>query len=171
MISISRVFRPIFTLILVSLLVSANQLTDTEAQTADGSKELNADVRCLAETIYYEARNQSTQGKLAVGLVVINRTANKQYPNTVCGVVYQSLKRGVCQFSWACHQRSAINENDPHWDKSVILAQRLLSNTSKYKNLAPGALYFHATHVSPAWSQNLKYITTIDDHKFYKGNS
>ena len=51
--------------------------------------ELNNDLNCLAANIYKEARGESLQGKIAVGLVTINRVEDKRWPNTVCKVVKQ----------------------------------------------------------------------------------
>ena len=47
------------------------------------------DLDCLSRNIYFEAGNQSSIGKLAVGLVVMNRVASERYPDTICGVVNQ----------------------------------------------------------------------------------
>ena len=34
---------------------------------------------CLAETIYFEARNQDLQGQIAVGLVAMNRVKSSSF--------------------------------------------------------------------------------------------
>lgn len=44
----------------------------------------------LANLIYCEAGNQSYEGQLAVGAVVINRVLSSRYPDTVAGVIYQN---------------------------------------------------------------------------------
>ena len=44
---------------------------------------------CLARNIYYEAGLESEEGKVAVGLVTINRSNDEKYPHTICGVVNQ----------------------------------------------------------------------------------
>ena len=77
------------------------------------------EVTCLAENMYYEARNQSFAGQLAVSNVVMNRVADDRYPDTICEVVKQgpvrpSWKgtgemipvRNRCQFSWWCDGKS-----------------------------------------------------------------
>jgi len=50
-----------------------------------------AEWSCLAKNIYFEARNQSTAGQIAVSHVVLNRVKSNRYPNTICGVVEQGL--------------------------------------------------------------------------------
>ena len=47
------------------------------------------DVDCLARNIFYEAGSESTEGKVAVGMVTINRAQDPAYPTGVCGVVRQ----------------------------------------------------------------------------------
>jgi len=44
---------------------------------------------CLAKNIFYEAPMESYRGKLAVATVTMNRVRHKQFPKTICGVVYQ----------------------------------------------------------------------------------
>lgn len=49
------------------------------------STELN----CLAKNIYYEAGSESLEGKVAVGVVTLNRVGDGRFGNSVCGVVKQ----------------------------------------------------------------------------------
>ena len=52
-----------------------------------GKVEANSDIHCLAENIYFEARGESTAGKMAVALVTLNRVMDERFPDTICGVV------------------------------------------------------------------------------------
>jgi len=56
----------------------------SEISYADGDRKL------MANIIYCEAGNQSYEGMLAVGAVVMNRVRSSVFPNTIVGVVYQS---------------------------------------------------------------------------------
>lgn len=47
-----------------------------------------ADLRLLSSIIYCEAGNQCEAGKYAVGWVIINRTENDKFPDTISGVIY-----------------------------------------------------------------------------------
>lgn len=53
-----------------------------------------AELRLLSTLIYCEAGNEPYAGKLAVGIVVMNRKESRGFANTVRGVIYQK-----CQFS------------------------------------------------------------------------
>ena len=53
--------------------------------------------------IYFEARDESIKGQIAVGQVIMTRVRSAYYPNTICGVVYQGQwNKNACQFSFAC---------------------------------------------------------------------
>ena len=56
---------------------------------------ISAAVMCLALNLYHEARGESLAGNLAVGFVTMNRVADPRYPDTVCGVVKQSITPGA----------------------------------------------------------------------------
>lgn len=46
-------------------------------------------LRLMSAIIYCEAQGESYAGKLAVGIVVMNRKASSQFPNSIRGVIYQ----------------------------------------------------------------------------------
>ena len=48
------------------------------------------ELHCLAKNVYHEARGESKAGKLAVAHVTLNRVHSDEFPDTVCGVVYQA---------------------------------------------------------------------------------
>ena len=62
------------------------------------------EISCLALNIYFEARNEPNEGKLAVSHVVMNRVMSSRFPGTVCKVIQQGgeIRRYRCQFSWWC---------------------------------------------------------------------
>jgi spore germination cell wall hydrolase CwlJ-like protein len=55
------------------------------------------DVDCLARNIFYEAGSESIEGKVAVGMVTINRAQDPRYPQNVCGVVRQKTLTTIPQ--------------------------------------------------------------------------
>ena len=69
------------------------------------------DLECLALNAYFESRNQSVAGQIAVSQVVMNRVESPRFPNTICEVINQGPtyvnwkgnempKRNQCHFSW-----------------------------------------------------------------------
>ena len=64
---------------------------ETEApQTEAASTASSDDLNLLASLIYCEAGNQSYEGKVAVGAVVMNRVNSSSFPDTISDVIYQS---------------------------------------------------------------------------------
>ncbi|WP_443189657.1 cell wall hydrolase [Novosphingobium sp. Rr 2-17] len=121
---------------------------------------LSSEMRCLASAIYFEARGESLDGQLAVGNVVINRVQSGRFPASYCGVVYQPE-----QFSFV-HGRSmpSVREGSSAWREAVAIAQ--IADDGSWKSPAPGALFFHATRVSPNW--RLTRLARVDNHVFYR---
>jgi spore germination cell wall hydrolase CwlJ-like protein len=120
----------------------------------------DAELQCLAAAVYFESRSESLTGQLAVAHVVINRAESGRFPATLCGVVYQRS-----QFSFVRAGRMpAINTAGKQWRNAVAIAQ--IARNGSWKNQAPGALFFHATHVSPGW--NRARVARIDNHIFYR---
>ena len=73
----------------------SSSTTDTSASTASsGDREL------LAGLIYCEAGNQSREGKVAVGAVVMNRVASSSFAGTIKDVVYESGQFSPAGSGW-----------------------------------------------------------------------
>jgi spore germination cell wall hydrolase CwlJ-like protein len=53
-----------------------------------------SELRLLSALIYCEAQSESYEGKLAVGIVVMNRKRSDLFPNSVKGVIYQKYQFG-----------------------------------------------------------------------------
>jgi len=53
------------------------------------SKLDQKELMCLARNIFYESGSEPVKGKIAVGMVTLNRTEHPAFPRTVCEVVKQ----------------------------------------------------------------------------------
>jgi hypothetical protein len=128
------------------------------------------ELRCLALTIYHEARGEPQRGRLAVGHVVMNRTRSSGFPARVCEVVQEGGERlHRCQFSWWCDGRSDQPGDDDALRDSVALAQQIYRGCTT--DPTRGALWYHSTAVAPAWSESFGRGTRIGRHVFYRGSS
>jgi spore germination cell wall hydrolase CwlJ-like protein len=124
------------------------------------------ELNCLTDAIYFEARNQSVKGMIAVGQVIMNRTHSGQFGKNVCEVVHQRVKR-VCQFSYICKSKDYRVIDDPYsWD----LATRVAHNTyhGYISDITNGATFYHSRRVKPKWRKNVEKTVTIKDHVFYR---
>ena len=136
---------------------------------------VGATITCLAQNIYFEARDQPTVGQMAVAYVVLNRVHHPAWPDTVCDVIREgptySWKpdypiRHRCQFSWYCDGKPDIPKDQRAWSRAVSIAEEVYYSYGLTINVVDGATFYHSVDVDPAW--NREYITTIEDHIFYR---
>jgi len=129
------------------------------------SKEEKREVDCLTTNIYREAGIEPEAGKIAVGLVTMNRVKAPGFPETVCEVVKQKRK-STCQFSWVC-MRKLPDINQQIYSYSRSLAIKVFFNHHVIEDTTLGALFYHANYVRPRWTK-LEVTTIIGRHIFYK---
>ena len=124
-------------------------------------KENAPEFVCLAKTIYFEARNQSYAGMLAVGTVVMNRVMSHRYPDTICGVVRQKH-----QFSWYWDGKPDIPNESASWEEAKSAAKETI--TGKALVYDEHVMHYHADYVNPVWASTLIQVAQIDNHIFYR---
>lgn len=137
----------------------------TVAAAAD--TDVRAEIECLALNIYFEARGEPSEGKIAVGHVVMNRVKDPRYPAQVCDVIRQggARIRNRCQFSWWCDGRSDKPKDVQAWEESKAIARRIFWGHST--DITRGALWYHARYVRPYWRKMLVRGPVIGQHIFY----
>jgi spore germination cell wall hydrolase CwlJ-like protein len=145
---LSKVFKALATLALLTVTPLAM------AQTT--SRHDQAQLECLAQNIYYEARGESLKGQVAVANVVMNRIAYG-FAKTPCGVINQRN-----QFSWVRHHPKITNID--LYERVKQIARTVYF--AKVVDITHGALYYHAKYVNPHWPY--ARVTTIGNHIFYK---
>ncbi|MGB0749866.1 MAG: cell wall hydrolase [Magnetospiraceae bacterium] len=152
-------------LLLLIPVVNWDFLTGTRVETPETDEDRR---QCLALNIYWEARSEPEVGQRAIAAVTLNRVLSSRFPNTICGVVHQggSGKRHRCQFSWYCDGRPDIPQEKRAWQRSLKLADQILS--VGLQDTLDGALFYHATHVSPGWTKKMQQVRQIGEHVFYR---
>ena len=143
--------------VLVALpLGKADLVLNKAYQTVKATK---AELLCLAKNIYYEARGEPVQGKIAVAQVTLNRVTHRtEFDANICGVVYARN-----QFSWT-HERHREPRGDA-WLEAQAIARAVLQGTAYLPNFR--ALYFHNQTVKPQWSRTKELVSRIGNHTFY----
>lgn len=124
---------------------------------ADGAAVYNErDLRWLSHIINAEAGNQSMEGQICVGNVVLNRVRDSRFPDTVEAVVFAPN-----QF---CPVKSGTIWCTPDED-AVIAAKLCLEGV----NLAGESIYFvNPVTGSTRWfRENLTFAMSVGDHDFY----
>jgi spore germination cell wall hydrolase CwlJ-like protein len=140
---------------------------DTKKEIAQRRAQM-AEENCLARAIYFEARSESELGQIAVAKVVLNRVKDSEYPNTICGVVYQgSGRRNSCQFSFACDGLPDDVKSASSWAQAKRLAKKTIAGDAKVAALTTATNY-HADYVKPKWAKSMKRLVKIGRHIFYE---
>jgi spore germination cell wall hydrolase CwlJ-like protein len=129
-----------------------------------------ADVGCLAEVMYYEARGEGVAGEKAVAEVVLQRTKDRNFPHTICGVVHDGVQDGRrdCQFSFACNGSVDRPKEPGTWRHVQVLAEKIVSGTVKLANQTGHAIAFHNAGITPAWADTMQKTAQIGNHVFYR---
>lgn len=124
--------------------------------------------RCLAEAVYYEAGFEPQAGQRAVAQVVVNRVRDPNFPQSVCGVVYQGWKRATgCQFTFTCD--GSLKRRPPTEDQmeaARVIARDAL--TGHVEPLVGTATHYHTDYVAPYWRTTLVEVTKVGQHIFYR---
>jgi len=123
--------------------------------------------QCLSRAIYFEARSESELGQLAVARVILNRVKDRNYPNSICGVIYQGAHRkNSCQFSFACDGQTDNPKMGKSWNQAKRVASRALNGDAHVRVIST-ATHYHADYVRPKWSSTMRRLIKIGRHIFY----
>ena len=130
-----------------------------------------AELYCMTEAIYFEARGEEYAGQVAVGNVIFNRVESSKFPDTVCEVVHQGRKykghmvKHKCQFSYYCDGRPERIR-----DKDAFLTATKAATAAMTESVVvlQEAIHYHTVDVNPEWGKRLEYLGRIGKHEFYK---
>lgn len=119
-----------------------------------------ADLECLSRNVYYEARGEPLAGQYAVAEVTMNRVASANFPDSVCAVVHQ---RGAFSWTYADEMPTPYGYE---WRRARAVAGTIYDSMDS--PLVDGALFYHATYVSPNWAPTRSQVALIGRHLFYR---
>lgn len=114
---------------------------------------------CLARAMYFESNRSSPDGMLAVGTVVMNRVADKAYPNSVCGVVGQKN-----QFAPGVLSKKMTEK------KSAALAYSVADQVlrgKRHTTLTSDVKHFHTAGYKFPYN-NMYYVLEAGGNNFYE---
>lgn len=125
--------------------------------------------QCLAEGVYFEARGEPRQGQVAVAQVIMNRVNHEEFPDTICGVVYQNQTwRNRCQFSFACDGVPERITEPAAWAMAEDVSRQVLEGRDLIESITEST-HYHAGYVRPRWAPRMIRLDRIGLHIFYKG--
>lgn len=136
----------------ISDVVAVEGLADLTESLVEVKEEIvpfefsSTEVECLAQNLYLESRGEPTVGQVAVAWVVINRSKDKRFPNTICGVIRQAVVRNGkvvkhrCAFSWYCDGIPDRFTDRKSYEKVERIAMQVLKG--EIASPVGGALFF-----------------------------
>ena len=132
----------------VSSQTSKTNTSSKETKKKSKKRYSKADLRLMASIINCEAGSEPYQGKLAVGIVVMNRVSSKSFPNSIKGVIYQkgqfspvrnvSLKKRLRQYD-------SKRTGSKQWKSCISAARKTLQGqkTILYKGKKKNMKSYH----------------------------
>lgn len=120
-----------------------------------------AEIKCVADGIYYEARGESRRGQIAVAYVILNRMGHDKYPDTACEVVHQH-RRGRYQFSWA--------GNPPRIRNKAVYAEAQMTAIAVLSRTVPNPIadsLFFRHKQAPRHNVRQTLRASIGQHRFF----
>jgi len=130
-------------------------LTGAASGAGGSSGDYSAEeVYLLAKVVHGEARGEPYVGKVAVAAVVLNRVADRSFPNTVAGVVYQpgaftAVTDGQINLAPDAESLRAARDAINGWDPSG------------------NALYYYNPAIATSdWIYSRRVVTVIGGHRF-----
>lgn len=156
-----------------------------ETHAAHAEKFSHADFDALAKNVFYESRNQSPEGQVAVAQVTLARLLSKRWGASLHDVVYAKN-----QFSWTREKHKELSgpQKVAVQQLADVFARRfkgrhvgaLIEELSKITGLPASTLYYkradwdesdpNETRMSERTKQvfqSLIWVKNIDDHAFY----
>lgn len=122
---------------------------------------------CLAAAGFYEAGGKA-EDQRAVMQVILNRVRHNNFPNSICGVVFQgSERRTGCQFTFTCD--GAMLRRHPSaaaWRQARMVAMEMM--TGRVEPVVGQATHYHTNWVHPSWSAQMQKIAAVDTHLFFR---
>ncbi|EJO5347971.1 spore cortex-lytic enzyme [Clostridium botulinum] len=114
----------------------------------------NQDVMLLARLINGEARGEPYEGQVAVGAVVLNRTRNSKFPNSVAGVIYQP---GAF---------TAIVDGQIHSEMKQTSINAARDALNGWDPSGGAIYYFNPSTATSSWVWSRPLIKIIGKHRF-----
>jgi spore germination cell wall hydrolase CwlJ-like protein len=129
----------------------------------------DAQWKCLAEALYFEARGETVKGQFAVAEVIMNRVAHSRFPSSLCGVINQGTgKKYRCQFTYTCDGIAEKISEPTAYARVSKVARAVIDG--KPPKLTKGATHYHTTAVNPSWARVYTKTARIGVHIFYRHN-
>ena len=133
---------------------TANAMGIKLSSSSDSSSQTSGDLYLMARAVYGEARGEPYQGKVAVAAVILNRVRNKDFPNTVSGVIYQP---------WAF---TAVHDGQINLEPEAASYQAATDALNGWDPTYGSLYYYNPNTASSSWIFSRQTTTVIGQHVF-----
>jgi spore germination cell wall hydrolase CwlJ-like protein len=129
------------------------------ASLTEGASKIDADLQCLADVVYHEARDRDLKAQLAVAEVVDNRVRSGRFERTVCRVVNQKGQF----FPTVAYKTPTASLK---WRTAVAIAR--IARERMLPGVTSGALFYHAASAAPIWRRDRLKVAEVGGNVFYR---
>jgi len=126
------------------------------------AETVDAEQRCLAASVYFEAKGEPLGGQLAVAETILNRAHSGRFPSSICGVVRQPGQFSFVRRGGRIPEPATTSKS---WRQAVAIAR--IAQGDLWHDIAPNALFFHASRISMKMG-GAKRIAQVGNHIFYR---
>jgi N-acetylmuramoyl-L-alanine amidase len=130
--------------------------TGKATSTAKTNNTNDKDVQLLARCINGEARGEPYEGQVAVGAVIVNRTRDARFPNTIAGVIYQP---GAF---------TAIVDGQIHAEMYPTSIKAARDALNGWDPSGGAVFYYNPAKTTNKWIWSRPLIKVIGKHRFCK---
>lgn len=129
----------------------------TTAKPVQSSKGFSAqDIKLLSQAVYSEARGEPYTGQVAVAAVILNRIDDKNFPNTISGIIFQPLAF------------SSVADGQFWLQPNATARQAAMDAINGWDPSGGAIYYFNPATATSAWIWNRPQIKKIGNHIFCK---
>jgi spore germination cell wall hydrolase CwlJ-like protein len=156
--------------VLIGCLPSVNayaaeevSIENNNSVSQETSKYTAGELRLLSALIYCESQGESYNGKLAVGIVVMNRKRSDAYPDSLKGVIYQKY-----QFSPVTN--GTLNKALAEYDKGHFTSTSEKQCIKAAKTALNGAKSITINNNKVGFSRYLSFSGKLKGYTYRIGN-
>ncbi len=115
---------------------------------------MHDDLASMACNIYWEGRNQGSEGMLAIAAVTLWRVKSPDYPDTIADVVWEKnwskrFQRNIAMFSWTLDGKGdhPFQNEQEQWDEAWLIARNFAIDIAQKDSMCP-----HINETLNAWN-------------------
>jgi spore germination cell wall hydrolase CwlJ-like protein len=135
---------------------------------------IDTETEIFAATIWGEARGEPMQGKIAVGHVILNRTARAGWSNSIVEVCLQPKQfscwnQGDPNYRKLVRRKYLDSEHANTWVPTLYISLGVLLD--HMRDNTGGADHYHAKSIAlPEWAVGMVPTVQIGGHIFYNAS-